>query len=152
MNLPLRVHRVGEFQYRYVLTPLPLPFHQYWYTVPRLSRIQTRTVESVRTVRVKEDRPWGAEQNSDNTAVQVLEFRSPVVVPPVLNSYSEAFIDRRQIFDPETGQYQNSPESTALVIWGACRIRTRMREKSLCCSPYRGLGVLNYNNNRCTLL
>ena len=84
-----------------------------------LSRIQTRTVESVRTVRVKEDRPWGAEQNSDNTAVQVLEFRSPVVVPPVLNSYSEAFIDRRQIFDPETGQYQNSPESTALVIWGA---------------------------------
>ena len=88
-----------------------------------LSRIQTRTVESVRTVRVKEDRPWGAEQNSDNTAVQVLEFRSPVVVPPVLNSYSEAFIDRRQIFDPETGQYQNSPESTALVIWGACRIR-----------------------------
>ena len=88
-----------------------------------LSRIQTRTVESVRTVRVKEDRPWGAEQNSDNTAVQVLEFRSPVVVPPVQNSYSEAIIDRRQIFDPETGQYQNSPESTALVIWGACRIR-----------------------------
>ena len=55
-----------------------------------------RTVESVLNVRVKEDRPWGAEQNSDNTAVQVLEFRSPVVVPPVQNSYSEAFIGRRQ--------------------------------------------------------
>ena len=40
MNLPLRVHRVGEFQYRYVLTPLPLPFHS-----PSISTVYTVPVQ-----------------------------------------------------------------------------------------------------------